>query len=67
MTQTTPHIQDVFLTDENVAAIEKLGWKFLPNGPDEWDWMKFDPVTGYRTNIQGDQAWEDAVRYVKGI
>ncbi len=39
-----------------VEALESLGWQFLPIGPNEWEWRKFDQ-NGKVTAIQGDEQW----------
>lgn len=43
------------------ATIEKLkswGWDFMPTGPNEWEWMKFD-AEGKRVAVGGDSEWQD--------
>ena len=30
------------LTKTEIKRLHRLGWDFLPNGPNEWEWMKFD-------------------------
>lgn len=39
---------------ENLAA---WGWDFMPTGPDEWEWLKFD-ATGACIARQGDAVWK---------
>lgn len=41
--------------------MEALGWKFLPYGPNEWQWMKFDE-TGKRIGFQCDPTWAADLR-----
>ena len=44
------------LSDEAVNALRRMGWDFVPTGPNEWDWLKFGRheqviATG------GDRVW----------
>lgn len=54
------------LTTAQTTALEALGWDFLPYGPNEWQWMKFD-ATGKRIAVQCDAVWGADVRAVTGI
>jgi hypothetical protein len=53
------------LTTTQIAALEALGWDFLPYAPNEWQWMKFDPHGGQRIAIQGDRTWAADLRSIR--
>ena len=49
-------------TKEEISALKKLGWEFMPNGPNEYDWMKFNSE-GKRISTAGSIAWrEDLIK-----
>lgn len=56
----------MLLTTAQTTALEALGWDFLPYGPSEWQWMKFD-ATGKRIAVQSDAVWGADVRAITGI
>lgn len=37
-------------------AMVKLGWEFVPTGPNEWEWLKFDQHDNIIAR-QGDKEW----------
>ena len=41
-----------------ISALKSKGWDFLPFGPEEWQWMKFNS-TGERIAVQGDGTWAE--------
>lgn len=49
---------DRTMSDFEIAALENMGWDFLPYGPEEWMWMKFDE-SGKRIAVQGDLVWKE--------
>jgi hypothetical protein len=44
------------LADKQLANLKKLGWDFLPTGPNEFDWLKFDK-DGNVIARGGDATW----------
>lgn len=36
--------------------MESLGWEYVPTGPNEWEWLKFD-ASGKCIASQGDETW----------
>lgn len=47
----------------DLKALEAMGWEFMQNGPNEWQWMKFDN-DGACVAVQGDQTWAQDVRSI---
>ena len=43
-----------------MQGLEKLGWQFIPTGPDEWEWKKFDSK-GNVVAVQNDEMWKKDV------
>ncbi len=51
------------LTDHQSKFLKSSGWEFMPTGPDEWTWLKFDK-TGNCIGQAGDELWtRDLTRY----
>lgn len=48
------------MTFKNLTRAEDimkdLGWQFVPTGPEEWTWIKFDKF-GRAVAYQGDEVW----------
>lgn len=41
-----------------MTELKKLGWEFMQTGPEEWQWMKFNPESGAVIAVQGDETWK---------
>ena len=46
------------LNQKDVNSMMKLGWEFMPTGPEEWEWVKFDK-DGSIIARQGDGDWAE--------
>ena len=52
-------------TATEISRLHVMGWKFLPNGPNGYDWLKFGDG-GTRIATGGDATWHDDVFTVTG-
>ncbi len=43
--------------------LKKLGWVFVPTGPEEWEWIKFDKG-GEPIGRQGSEHWKQDLEKV---
>ena len=48
------------MSKATINRLEAMGWRFYPNGPNEYDWMKFEGDT--RVAMGGDETWSADVR-----
>ena len=53
-------------SDAEIAALKGLGWDFVPTGPNEWKWMKFDGPGNRAIAQQGSATWRIDVQNVAG-
>lgn len=51
-------------TDGFITRMESRGWLFVPTGPQEWEWRKFDRHGNFVAQ-QGSPAWERDVLWAK--
>jgi hypothetical protein len=45
------------LLKEEMVWLESLGWEFMPTGPNEWEWLKFDIDGNVVVAQQGSAEW----------
>jgi hypothetical protein len=50
-------------TKFEIRALEARGWEFVPIGPNEWTWIKFDK-DGNVSSFQGDSNWRSDLRRI---
>lgn len=46
------------------ASMQAKGWDFMPTGPNEWDWLKFD-AEGNVIAKGGDETWNADIKSVE--
>jgi hypothetical protein len=53
------------LTERDVQEhLKRLGWRFVPTGPNEWEWIKFDDL-GRPEASQGSAIWAADLKRVQ--
>ena len=57
---------DARFTPAELDALERLGWEFMPYGPTEWGWIKFDD-DGHVVGQGGDDTWERDLRGLANV
>lgn len=66
MAERALHSNERRLTKAEIAGLEANGWDFLPYGPNEWGWMKFDE-SGKRIASQCDATWNSDLREIERL
>ena len=51
----------VKFTADQLMMLDGMGWQFLPTGPDEYSWIKFDGA-GVRIASGGDDVWAEDIK-----
>lgn len=52
-------------TATQITRLHAQGWQFMPTGPNEYDWLKFDKA-GERIASGGDDTWRKDVEAITG-